>query len=232
MLVTLITPTGARAEAFALCELYMKRQTYKGQIQWLVIDDCKPETKCNLNQEYYRGPRDWQPGLNTQRFNMELALEKVKGDIIFPIEDDEYYAPNYIETMVEFLKHVSIAGISRARYYHVKIPGYKLLPNEKHAALSQTALRKDCLHLLKGAVNSGEFYFDGQLWHKARQIQKRSLLIANTNLSIGIKGLPGRTGLTPGHKEKDYLYDANHAMLSSWIGADKLYYMPFMKKGK
>jgi hypothetical protein len=41
-LVSIITCTGFRPEALALCEKYILRQTYKDLIEWIIIDDSIP----------------------------------------------------------------------------------------------------------------------------------------------------------------------------------------------
>ena len=49
----------------------------------------------------------------------------VLGEVILVIEDDDYYAPNYIEVMYKLLETSEIAGISNSRYYHMQVPGYR-----------------------------------------------------------------------------------------------------------
>lgn len=232
-LVTLITCTGMRPQAFSFCEKMIARQTYKGPLQWIIVDDgTTPIKPTHGGHEYYKGPRIWEPGLNTHRFNMELALSKVKGEYTFIIEDDDYYSPNFIQAYVDILKHIPIVGEGNARYYHVEIPGHKQLANPNHSALSQTAFRtKEVLPLLTRAVNSGELYFDMVLWAEIRAQGIARALLSNSGLSFGMKGLPGRPGITPSHREKkDYMYDSGHATLKKWVGADAIRYVPFASK--
>lgn len=229
MLVTLITPTGGRPEAFALCEKLIQRQTFRGNIQWLVSDDCTPRTKVHFNQTYMIGPEEWKPGFNTQRFNMEMLLTKAKGDYIFVIEDDDFYAPTYLHTMIQYLQTNDIVGLGNSQYYNVGVPGWKIMTNFAHASLSQTAFKKSLLPTLLEAVNSGEFFFDIYLWRKARERRLPWTLIHNSNISIGMKGMKGRTGITTSHKEKDFHYDTNYSKLESWIGRDIELYRPFLR---
>lgn len=229
-LVTLITCTGMRPQAFALCEKMIARQTYKGKLQWIVVDDGTEPVKFTHGAiEYHRGPRPWEPHLNTHRFNMEEAIKHIKGDYTFIIEDDDYYSPRYIEAYLGALKAVPMVGEGNARYYHVQIPGYKQLTNPNHAALSQTAFQtKEILPVLKRAVDSGEMYFDMVMWAEARVKGYPRCLFSNSGLSFGMKGLPGRPGLTPSHREKkDYMYDSGHATLKRWLGADASRYISF-----
>ena len=196
-----------------------------------MVDDGPVPTKCTLGQKYFRAPRIWEPGLNTQRFSMEFALNKVEGEYIYVIEDDDFYAPTYIEAYLSILKHVHIVGEAYARYYHVQIPGHKQLSNHTHSALSQTAFRKSVLPLMRKAVNSGEFYFDTILWGEAKLQGTPKALLSNSGLSFGMKGLPGRAGLTPSHQtQRDYMLDAGRATIIKWIGKDSDWYLPFAKK--
>ena len=38
-MLTLLTATGARPEAWAICEQLMARQTYAGPVRWVIVDD-------------------------------------------------------------------------------------------------------------------------------------------------------------------------------------------------
>lgn len=220
-MITLITPTGGRPEAFSLCEKYMKRQTYKGLIQWIVVDDMpKYPTICTMNQEYIAGPMEWREGINTQRPNMDAAFHKVKGDSILVIEDDDWYAPNYIEIMTTFLNHWSIVGEGNAKYYNIKTRSYKEMMNFNHSSLCQTGIRKDSYNVLERAIHSGEFFFDIFLWNRAVQSKASIFKFLDLNLCIGMKGLPGKGGIGVGHTAKNFLGDPNFGKLKSWIGAE------------
>lgn len=229
MLVTLITPTGNRPEAFATCEKLIAKQNFKGGLQWIVVDDGSPATKCTQNQEYYTAPRPWQPELNTQRFNLEFALPKVKGDYIFVIEDDDHYHYNYIEQMLRLLQFAEIVGEGNSFYYHLQMKGWKEMQNTKHSALSQTAFHKSVLPIFKQAVDSGQFYIDLELWKLALVQKKRAIVFSNSKLSTGIKGFPGRANLSAVAQRKDYLYDPLGKKLQDRIGADFALYEKYIK---
>lgn len=230
MLVSIITPTGGRQEVFSVLETCIRRQTYKGPLEWWVIDDFETPTICTLGQKYIRANRLWAPGTNTHRFNMEQVLPHVKGDLILNCEDDDYFAPTYIETMLDHLQHTEVVGIGNAKYYHVGVPGYKYLRNYVHAALSMTAFHVKHLPILAEAVNSGEFYFDSYFWRKVMDKRIPFSILSNNTLSIGFKGMPGRSGLTHSHREKkDYLYDTNHGKIREWLGDDFRMYEKFIR---
>lgn len=228
MKISLLTPTGMRSEAFKLCEKWVKKQTIPYH-EWIVVCDSpsKP-TKCTMGQKFIKGPVEWKKGLNTQRANMNAGIEAFTGDILFIIEDDEYYSPKYLESMVSLLGTAHIAGISASRYYHIGVPGYKILQNYRHSSLCHTVMRKSVIPRLLRAVNSGEFYFDIYLWKYCREDGVPLALINNTNLSIGIKGMPGRAGLSNGHKPEGYISDHNLSVLKGWLGKDVMEYKSFL----
>jgi len=158
---------------------------------------------------------------------MELALKKVGGEYIFVMEDDDYYAPNYIENMMHGLSMTEAVGMVRSKYFHVGLPGYKELHNTVHASLANTAISKWALPRLIKAVNSGDLYFDGVFWAEHLKAKRPHIFIGNSNLSIGIKGMTGREGITPSHRElRDYLIDPTLSKLKEWIGED---YKPYLE---
>lgn len=221
MTVTLITLTGERQKAFSLCETWMKTQQgvkiAAPDFQWIVVDDGRTPTRVTMGQEYIRGPRIWSPGVNTQRFNMEAALKLVKGEKILIIEDDDWYAPTYVKTMIDMLDHVDAVGEGNAKYYYLPKSWYHEMGNFKHASLCQTGMTKTVLPLLADAVNSGEKYYDIFFW--AHVIRHRYLLMFEKNLSVGMKGLPGRQGIGVGHvNHNGYKHDKDFKVLKEWVG--------------
>lgn len=236
MLVTAITCTGARPEALQLCRKYMRRQTYRDKIQWLIIDDTTNKgyqtQDNNIYEELIPGPRAWEPGLNTQRFNTEEALKHAKGDIILTFEDDEWYSANYVQEMVDLLSHVDVVGEGNAKYFNLQIPGYKEMRNFTHASLSQTGFTKKVLPLFKKAVDSGSLYFDIALWKQVNDEKIPHLILAEKNLCVGIKGMPGRENIGVGNaaKSKDFLLNRNLSKLFEWVGKDAYEYQKYTRK--
>ena len=234
--ITLVTCTGSRTEAFELCQRYMAEQTVSYD-QWIVVHDgITPEQAADMQENYpyielHAGPRTWREGLNTHRFNMEEALKHIKGDYIFIIEDDDYYAPEYLEEMVKLLKAADIVGLSNNKYYNLSIPGWKEMGNFKHSSLCTTAMRKSALPLLQRAVDSGDLYFDMVLWQLAQANRLNILFKANSSLSVGIKGMPGRAGIGAGHRFSGFSIDPNLDKLTEWLGTEGvLRYSQYAKK--
>lgn len=228
--VTLITCTGNRPIAFARCEDYMKRQTYRGNIEWIVVDDgyIPTETTMKVTQKYIRGPKIWYPGINTQRLNMDEALKHVEGKYILIIEDDDWYQNTYIEKMVELLQLYPIVGEGNAKYYNIATRSWKEHRNYTHASLCQTGLIAACIPLLDQAINSGDLYFDITLWKLARK-QYKVLLFTGLDLAVGVKGMPGRSGIGVGHTPKEFIADPDFSKLKNLIGdRDALYYQKLL----
>lgn len=228
-----ITCTGMRQQAFSLLEKWMARQTYKGPLEWIIVDDGTPPTVCTMGQKYIRGPVDWYEGHNTQRGNMAAGLKAATGNfIIFP-EDDEWLAPEFLQTYYNLLEYASVVGEAQAKYYHVGMPAYMELHNQDSASLTQTGIRREMLPLMDKAVNSGQFFFDIEFWKSVHKEKVEALLFYEKNLLYGMKGLPGRTGLGGGHqKHRGYILDSKYDTLKNWLGADAQVYIDIQNKIK
>jgi hypothetical protein len=231
MLVTIITCTGSRPEAFARAELQMQRQTYKGPIDWIVVDDSEPQTimtipkTSNIKQHYFRGPVLWTPSINTQRPNMHEALLHVNPEstAILVAEDDDFYAPDYIETLLFLLNRYDCVGEANNKYYAIKSRSYKEWKNLGHASLCSTGLRYSQYQILYDAVNSGELFMDMAFWRKALERNTKSVLFIGLNVGVGIKQMPGRHGIGAGHdpEGQGFIKDPGFDMLRRWIPLDE-----------
>jgi hypothetical protein len=231
-MITLITPTGSRPQAFALCEKYMARQTYKGDIQWVIIDDSPNNpTVCTMNQEYYVGPLEWKVGINTQRYSLDLAIKKVhkESNAVFIIEDDDFFHKSYLETQLEFLKHADMVGECGVTYYSLKDPhGFMEMKNYNHASTTSTAFRRSYLPNFYKAVHSGNVFFDIYLWNTAKMNNHKVCLHHGLNLLVGIKGL-GRAGIGVGHSSNEFIPDPHFVILKKLLGEDAEPYINIMK---
>jgi hypothetical protein len=155
------------------------------------------------------------------------ALKHVDADAILFIEDDDWYDPDYVKTMVSLLDAAPIAGICRARYYNVAQRRWKHLGNEKHASLSMTAITSTLFRRLseacRQAIRHGDPWIDLRLWGVFPSFEplKARKELFNIKIAVGIKGMPGRGGIGKGHtgialKEDD----PDGTKLREWIGSD------------
>jgi hypothetical protein len=145
--LTLITMTGSRPKAWALCERYMSRQTYSGLVRWIIVDDgevAQPITfaKEGWTLEVVRPEPFWQPGQNTQTRNVLAGLEKTTlSDRIVFIEDDDWYSENWLSVVDQQLKRGDLVGEQCAIYYNIKYKQYHEFTNRTLEGLCSTALK-------------------------------------------------------------------------------------------
>ena len=223
--VTLITCTGGRQEAFALCQKYVERQTYHGPLQWIVVDDVSSgdiyQGYCTISH-IFPEPK-WKPGQNTLARNLLVAIPEVQYDKVLFIEDDDWYAADYVEAMAAKLDQHRIAGEIHAHYYQIPTRRYRILQNSQHASLCQTAIRAELLPVLKEVCQeTSQDFIDIRLWAAVNQGKG----LYDERRCVGIKGMPGRQGIGIGHREQlQGALDPDLHMLRSWIGDDvELYY--------
>ncbi len=238
-MITVITCTGHRKEAFEICVAYVARQTYREPIQYIVVVDnedpsyIKPLLKTlpkNITPELYQNSEIWEPGKNTYQGNMLLAIEHIAGDKILIMEDEDQYSPRYIEEMSKVLEFGEIAGEANASYYNLHIPGWRRMQNYAHASLCQTGIKASMLPAFKDAVNSGNKYFDIELWQNAHRRGVPCVMFSDVNLCIGMKGMPGRPGIGVGHTKEGFIPDNDLVILKKWLKEDASIYLPFVRK--
>lgn len=218
--LTLITPTGARPAAFALCERYMAAQSYTGPLQWIVVDDCLPWTEVTMGQLSILPRPIWQPGMNTQSRNMLAALPHIRNEFVAVIEDDDFYHPHYLQTVYDMLTKAELVGLSKALYYNVRTRTYRQHKNVKHSSLCTTAFRREVIPTLEKVCLAGSKWIDISLWEEWRG-SKTLREPGSPPLSVGVKGLPGRPGIGRGHvmdPSHGFAHDADLHVGRAWLG--------------
>ena len=221
-MITVITPTGDRPEAFVLARKWMSSQTVKPD-QWLVIDDGKVPLPINLREdlEYIRRTPLKNEG-HTLTLNMVKAVPFIKGDKILIVEDDDWYSPDYIATMSGLLDSYDLVGESYARYYHLPAMKFRRIGNNAHASFCQTGFTSKLLPLFESCL-PGDPYIDARIW-SVPGISK--YLIVDTEdrrrLHCSIKGLKGRLGIGTGHNSEARYYgpDVGLEYLVRWVGEE------------
>lgn len=221
-MITLITPTGGRPAAFALCERWMSAQRCPSLLQWIVVDDCDPPTVRSYGQDFVRPEPLWRPGDNTQARNLLAAIPHIKGDRVLIIEDDDYYSPHYIERMLKALEDSPIVGEIPSYYYNLKERSWRHNNNWINASLCQTAFRAEMLPAFEEACRTGERFIDLRFWEWAMKNNAGGLIQEEMPLCVGMKGLPGRPGIGCGHTPNEYWPkdDERFSMLYRLCGAD------------
>lgn len=226
-MLTLLTATGARPAAWALCERWMARQDYAGPVRWIIVDDGPEPQPVTFRREGWqlvlvRPSPHWLPGQNTQARNLLKGLAAVgPEERLVIIEDDDWYAPDWLTTVAAELEHAELVGENRARYYNVAQRRGRQLANTGHASLCSTAMRGAALRDLADACQSRPKFIDLELWRRPRHRR-----LFGGHRVVGIKGLPGRGGIGMGH-EPDFKGEADVSgdLLRHWVGADAEVYL-------
>lgn len=227
--VTLITPTGERHLAFSLCRRYIDAQSYTGPLQWVIADD--GENHLDIDEkmlarefELVHLKRDSvRDKTKSITGNVSSALFHIKYDKVLIIEDDDFYFPNYIETAIQRLSNCTLVGEGSSRYYNIQFNKYRINHNLEHASLFQTALRSSELEFLwVSCLKRTSAFIDTRLWNKEGITSKK--IFVDKLTSVGIKGLPGRSGIGAGHRPGKHSHffqkDPNWKVLKNWIGKE------------
>jgi hypothetical protein len=224
MKLTLVTATGDRPEAFALCERWMARQTRQPD-EWIVADDGFEPTVCTMGQTVLR----FEPGLPAYKSLARNVTEAVKaggGDLYIFIEDDECYLPEHLAEQERRIEAgAMLAGCCIQKYYHLPSRSWRELRN-RCACLCQTAMHADMRENLYAAadlaVRSGHWNIDASLWADRNQNIPVDLYETPQHV-IGMKGLPGRGGIGVGHRPNRNHWNIDthdYAKLREWVGED------------
>ena len=237
-MIALITPTGVRAKQIKLCSEFMKRQTYLGDVVWVIVDDGDPSTADFIPREFKRNwqvvkiyPKDkWVPGMNTQSSNLLIGLDavnKYKPEAIFIIEDDDYYAPDYLKTMTKLLKGNDLIGEQNTVYYNVIQHRWYPNRNTMHASLFQVGFVFELIPMFRKVCLERKGKFIDICFFREATRQNKKIYFTKARLSIGIKGLPGRSGIGFGHRmnTSKMTDDTNMKKLKELIGEDYIYYV-------
>jgi len=129
--ISIITPTADREFCLNRLAYYLKRQTFVGDIQWVITDSgSKSFTKpicLAVPCEYKYIGHITKPHKSFCK-NMYDALIRTKYHKILVMEDDDWYHPTYVEIMWKRLHKKQLVGEIPATYYHIKDQSYRILP--------------------------------------------------------------------------------------------------------
>lgn len=226
-MLQLITPTGDRPRQWDLCQRYVARQTYVGPVQWHVVDDGMEPMPVTFERAGYEMHVHRLPALvgNSQHRNLLYLLACC--DPAYPIvviEDDDWYAPDWVETVALELDNVELIGEYDAAYYNVSRRVGRTMRNHEHASLCATAVCGPAAYeRFREACRSGDQFIDMRLW---RTFTGPKRLLSGRRV-VGIKGMPGRSGIGHGHSTEFHgKHDPDGVLLKEWIGSDADLYLP------
>jgi len=221
MKILAITCTGGRPDAWALCQNYMHRQTRRPD-HWLVLDDCDPQTA--FVDGVVRPSWRWKPKTeNTIRKNLLHALRQsllVDFDVCFLMEDDDWYAPEYIERLAPAaMENRGMVGLKHSYDYNVRFRGFRENKNDGHCTGASTAWHRDATaSLLEAIQNNNVPTLDRFMWRKTPDVPKAKFARHDF---VGIKGMPGRGGTVRTHRQEHLVNpDPDMEKLKEWIGED------------
>ena len=220
-MLTLITPTGDRPEAFKLCERWIANQYYTGDYRWIVVDDgVEPTQTTNKNIEYIRLP---PATYNTQKRNLLEGLSRVStNDKLVHIEDDDYYNPNWLGIMDVYLDKFDLVGETNTIYYNIRTLKYLENKNNTHSSLCSTGMTGEAIKHFYSVCRCNDLMIDIRMWRSFTG----SKHLLNSNNVIGMKGLPGRLGIGAGHKPGFLKQeDMDGKVLKNLIGRDAEAYL-------
>jgi len=200
-MITAITPTGARPDAFAACVEHMRAQTIPSR--WVIVDDGPepmPTPQIDKWEIVHLRPEPlWEPGQNTQARNLLHGLPYCSERVVV-IEDDDLYAPDWLATCEGWLDDADLVGESMSLYRHIETGRETECNNEGHASLCSTAMKGEGVAAMVNACRSGEKFIDIRLW--ATKGIAKALHKPEPRRVTGIKGYPGRPGIGMGHRLK------------------------------
>lgn len=221
--VLLLTPTRDRPLAFSFCERWMARQTYAGDVCWLVVDDGQSPVSPSMGQTHlcipYRARRK-----STLADNLLSASPIVSCyEKVIVIEDDDWYAPNYVETILKWLYLSHLVGIKHARYYNLKSLHFFENENEVHSSLCTTAFRRRVtprfVSVVKKCSATQDPFVDMALWNDPHTDEKRALYAAS-DLSCGLKSWPGTPNLGGTLLKGPWPRDLDGTQLATWTSPE------------
>ena len=153
----------------------------------------------------------------TERYRYGLEKLADKCDLIFFMEDDDYYPENYIAAMMEYYEKAGspeVFGVGETFFYHpeLRYAWYKYHPEEGPAAF-QMCIRSDAIKKIDWSIVN-DLFIDAGLW---KQLEGKTVQFKDPN-AIGIKHGRGACG-AGGHNR--WFYEARMKKIGSDLSADE-----------
>lgn len=204
----------------------MARQSYSGPVRWIIVDDGEVPSSVTIKRskwtvEIIRPQPFWTPGNNTQGRNLALAMERVgRDDLAVFIEDDDWYHAHWLDQIAAAAKQAELIGEANAIYYNVRSRKWRELRNYEHASLRCSAIHGRALDTFREVLKTPYDYYDMRLWrlHSDKHLFE-------SRLTVGMKAMPGRTGIALGHDGVRGAFDKDGDKLRSLVGDDADWYL-------
>lgn len=101
--VSLITPTANRAAMLRLVHDCVLQQTHT-EFEWLVLDDGDAPVKFLAESPDPRVRYTFTPDKLSVGEKRNRLIAEARGDVIAHFDDDDYYAPGYLASMLELMR--------------------------------------------------------------------------------------------------------------------------------
>lgn len=140
----------------------------------------------------------------TPRYKSGYDYFRGKGyDLLAFIEDDDWYSPIYLQTMLEQWEKAGkpdLFGTAKTMYYHIELKAYYIMEHHNRSSAMNTFIKPDMD--FEWPVDL-EPYLDLHLWNT---IPNRAIWMPDKWYSVGCKHGEGRTIDGGGHRIHDNDY--------------------------
>jgi hypothetical protein len=177
----------------------------------LARQSMKPDIIEVVNDAPLNGDKDI-----TWRYRMGCERILAKGaDVVFLIEDDDFYSAGYIETMMNQwakAEQPGIFGIEETTYYHLGLRSFQYEVHKGRASAFSTMVTSEGIKEMKWPKDNYPFT-DIELW----KCIKGKTFVPARMLALGIKGhKAGQLFGGMGHNENRHYYKSNDENLN-WL---------------
>ena len=127
-MITLTIPTGNRSLLLRRALAQIARQTYEGPIEVVIVDGGSRPLKSSSGEWLHPRREGLEPlrvkyrrisESSTVGMRRNVAVQHATGEIIGHWDDDDFYAPNYLATQLEWFESmpVDLGGVCQFYYY-------------------------------------------------------------------------------------------------------------------
>lgn len=205
MTITILIPTtGERPEFVDMAVKMIDAQTIRSQVQEILVI------------------KNTRTDINTLVHNYRKGYEQAEGDLVFFWEDDDYYAPDYLETMVKAWEpDLQILGTNHTIYYHLGLKAWKMNRHLTHSSAMNIVLKAGIQNIPWEPM--ADPFLDLRIWKEVTRGNIKGKLIEELK-SVGIKHGTGRA-IGRGHS-RDFPYkiqDPKGHFLASHVETQEIF---------